>query len=253
MASVEIPEVVIGVPLFVPDDYNHFSIGAGEGPGGQDCLVVHGNVNRDYKAFQASPVTVPPIFTMPGGFNGSGGQDYSISFWIKLEAALTGCGSDGAGNWTHFLMGAQSATFAPGAASGPASSASEIFSITGYGTDRLTFSLAERWTGTSSNSGDAIITPSLGTAWHLIVATANSNNYTGLYIDDGVVSTGTVYNFTYGLYPPTNGYFFGIGPYSNGGTLQGLDVEHRIFGLAFHDHQLSDTERLLLFSTGSGA
>ena len=59
MASANLPEQIIGTPLFIPSANNFFSIDAGALPNGNDCLKILGATNRDYKAYHAAPTLTP--------------------------------------------------------------------------------------------------------------------------------------------------------------------------------------------------
>ena len=61
MASANLPEQIIGTPLFIPSANNFFSIDAGALPNGNDCLKILGATNRDYKAYHAAPTLHPDL------------------------------------------------------------------------------------------------------------------------------------------------------------------------------------------------
>lgn len=77
MASYTIPEEITGIPLFVPDLYDQFTILEEGLPNGDDCLTVFGNLSQSYKAYQATQVLVPNLFRTR--YDGP----WAVSFWFK--------------------------------------------------------------------------------------------------------------------------------------------------------------------------
>ena len=241
MASFEIPEEVIGVPLFVPSDYNFFSVEAAGMPNGDSCLVVHGDVNRAYKAFQTPQVVTPAIFTDLAVIN------WSMTLWLKL-GALT---NDTSLNLTQSLITCQTidaAQVTAAAAHGNAAVVDNksLFALVHQGTSGVYF---RRFCGGGFNTGSAAagsgnLTPSM---WTMLTFNITSTTNCDCYVNDSATpassgSGGIFYSQTANTLRK-----FCIGAYSNAVQANGRNGEWRIGKLAFHNHALNLTERSLLY------
>lgn len=240
MASYEIPEEIIGVPLFVPDGHDYFSIESGGMPNGDDCLVVHGDVSPYYKAFQPAPSVSPDLFRdrTAGG--------WAMVFWFR-GGLVTVVGTPFSP--LNAVIAVTSSTFTGNTVGGNANTS-------GYG--RQTGATGIVWgVGASNNSlgfGRPVtsqVTANWGTTitdnqWHMLVLNRNSNNSFALYKDNDATAVDTMTGST--ASGAASDPFLCIGSYSDNGDCQGRPGEYRLGKLSFHDHVLDQTERSLLWN-----
>lgn len=86
MSSYTLSEEIVGVPLFVPTDYDYFSIETAGLPNGDDCLKVLGATNRNGKAFQPAQVVSPNLFKTRTA------AGWAMVFWLKVPTSIAGSG-----------------------------------------------------------------------------------------------------------------------------------------------------------------
>jgi len=259
MTSYNIPEEIVGVPLFVPTAHSFMNIEAGGMPNGDDCLKLLGATNRDYKAFQPVQTVSPDLFRARNV--GTAGVGWSMSFWFK-GGNITGI--NGFTNSNQILFGvmnsAQTHTAAFWSTSdenfsnvmwavthwGGASSCGigyfHPYGINGSGT-----------IGSHTLNGGAALSPN---AWHLIVinvlpyavlgTSVNSRMYFDLDTTGTALSVLDDISSMSATSATTNAYFC-IGSYSDGTNMNGRDGDWFLGKLAFHDHILNSTERAFLY------
>lgn len=252
MTTFTIPEVVIGVPLWVPNSHDFFTVETGM-PNGDSCLAVHGNVNNTYKAIIKAPTLAKDIFNVS---NHTMGLDWSMSCWLKLKNlsvsastdVMLGCSTyatttfseGGRDIQTPLLMG-------PSFTSGFKVFREPLNNISSPDNQKAV--LAENVTGWDAFQD----------YWHLFVFNIATTGTPG-----SVLVTGTVWLDTYANAfasdtagnANTSGVFgapryLHIGAYGNG--MVGRGDEWRIGKWAFHDHLLSQSERLSMYQTMMGA
>lgn len=244
MASFEIPEEIIGVPLFVPDLNNYFSVEAAGMPNGDSCLIVHGDVSQDYKAFQKPQVTSPALFTDGSVLN------WAMTAWLKM-GALT---NDVTATMLKTMLSIQTIDAdhqhlanAYGAPAGGSTNSKTLWAMTHYGTTGVYWRrLAQN--GFSAGSPACGTTALATSLWKMVTINVIGNVQADMYIDDSAtaVSSGSGGNF-YGGQAANASRMFCIGAYSDHAAASGRPGEWRIGKLAFHDHPLNLTERSLLY------
>lgn len=222
MASYLIPEQIVGLPLFVPAANDFFSVDVGGMPNGENCLVMHGDVDRKYKAFMVPPVLSPNVFWSRTAI-------HSQVFWLK--APSTAPSSINAGE--HVMMSVESClqdqtnpTFGP--------AVWHIGAVSG-GSGRITYKA-----GTASINIDGARTG----GWHMITITNDGTNLHA-YLDNSATDLGPAAVASATL---TN-QILSIGGYSDVISVNhSLEHEWRLGKWSFHDHVLSAGERSTLFS-----
>lgn len=223
MASYTIPEEIVGLPLFVPDAYDFFEIEAAGMPNGDDCLLIHGDVNSNYKAFMPAPAVSPDLFRLrnPGGST----EEWAMSVWLKLPllGGTTGTYQNVLFGVMNSLMDDQSGDF--------------IWYVGTHlsGATRSVYFVENSSGGANKSYPDA--------NWHLYVVNHNGISSFEMFQDLDAVSSSS--NIAAGAF---SNLFFCIGAYSDAGTVDGYDQEWRMGKLAFHDHRLNQTERAMLYN-----
>lgn len=293
MANYTIPEEVIGIPLFVPEANDYFSIEPAGMPNGDPCLVVHGDVSRDYKAYQVAPLNTTPG-VVPGAFTsqqpsdvydpgywGSGlnvsqvnrprsNDAFAISFWIKPAANTTTAGSYF--DTRQILFGVMNdialnpCTTAGYIAPNPGwySATAQPYlhglnwAVTMRGNNSIGYMKQTVWRNTSQAGGGstycyAAIPPN---QWTFVVINAGAVPFSGdfegdsssIYLNDNFSAsmTGKTSSSFNSCSRPLDCYF-SIGSMSDGSNMNGREGEWRIGKLAFHDHHLNHSERLLMY------
>lgn len=223
MASYVIPEEIIGIPLFVPDTYDYFSIDSGGLPNGDDCLVVHGDVSQTFLAFQKAQTLSPNVFL-------SRASTWSMTFWLKAPGSGGGSGQMG----RFQIISVQNASYNVDSTIG----SNAVWMI---GADSLTSATLAFSFGAGANRIDGY----RDDTWHLITVDHRSNVSDGAVWRDTSLSSGTIGANNSAVNP---NMFLTIGSYSKLGNMNGYDREFRIGKLAFHDHLLNSTERALLYN-----
>ena len=258
MTSYYLPEIVTGEPLFVPSTHDSFSVEEASLPNGDPALVVHGDVNRDYKAHQLAQVLDPNVFLARNNTNAA---VFSISFWIKAPHLTHATGV----LHSQTIMSVQNLSFEPAA-----DAAMEVGGEAALGTAYVNCV----WNISSSNGGDSVgfyrmiqrptstvanpaliaqrvNVPILDNEWTFVVIDAtgpgtapagyaNLTPHAGVYLLEGGGTRRTdVINAA--------NQHFSLGAYSNQTTPNGREGEYRIAKIAFHDHILSEPEREMLY------
>ena len=241
MPSQVIPESIAGNDLLAPDAYNFFSIESGGLPNGDDCLVIHGDVDNDYKAFINSPALTPDLFREYAGVHIA---PYAISFWIKAPAFTgTSMAVDRA------LFGVCKATGEPQAA---AHGANALWTVGIAGSGNVFYCRGYQ----SGASSYIIYIEAVGVrdgTWHFVCFNAGTSNGTTpnlngeAFVDDGTTPTAsdTSVNGS-GAFPDPSDLYFSLGTYSD--TATSFNQEWRLGKLTFHDHHLNATERAALYN-----
>lgn len=252
MASHYLPETVLDLELFIPETNDFFSIDAGGMPNGDDCLTVHGNVSRNYKAFVNASTLTPNIF-----LSRSDGP-WAMSFWFKganitystitvsqtlfavMNSLCQNGGTDAGQVWTV------------SSTAGVAATANPI---------RFHQQRSSPTTGTGSYDGSVLVAQN---KWIFVVINKPFNTTGG----SGNNAVGTMYTRAEDAERETPTTLTGagsgsgsgspgigpgmklcIGAYSDIGNANGRDGEWRLGKLAFHDHMLTLTERSLMFNS----
>lgn len=253
MASYTIPEHVIPGELFVPDGHDYFSIESGGLPNGDDCLVVHGDVSTDYKAFQPAPALSPDMF-----------RDKRVlccmTFWIKLSA-ITPPGSGYRCDRT--LFGVMNSSFAgdtvtggqmgtPSTGQGARGFNNITWLVVATGATSIgIFRARNQYSFGNGGSIQAASVTIPEDTWTMVTfrLDASDGQQAKYALNDDVeyVNT-TTSDFGSDIAQASNPYFC-IGAYSdaNPTNVTGRDGEWRLGKLAFWDHALNATERALLF------
>lgn len=233
MASYNIPEEIVGIPLFVPNDYDFFSIETAGLPNGDDCLKIHGATNSNYKAFQAAQTLSPNVFL-------SRTSTWSMTFWVKGPNA-GGAASNVGENMLFGVMRADCAT-----ASLEVTSCVWGIGETNAGGERRIWYTAGA-SGSRLFTSGATINTFWNSTWQMVTITS-AGTVTGnaMYLNDVVlpiVTAGVTVTA-----PLTTQQYFCIGSYSDLSTLDGWDQDWYLGKLCFHDHVLNATERALLYN-----
>jgi len=247
MASYTISESVIGIPLFVPDAHNFFSIEAAGMPNGDPCLVVHGDVNRDYKAFMNAPALSPDIFRETKVYNAAAAP-VSLVFWIKM-ASYTGLVSPSAHRPDQTLISCSNGLWAPTNDISTVDSGNSVFNIEATN-DGIQFINPIPNATTDDYVGKK--TTALGTTWRMItvVKWETAGNAISLYLDDEVTATSTtvVEGSTTSSPKTMTDAKLCIGAYSDNGSCNGAPVEWRVGKISAHAEALNATQRALLYN-----
>lgn len=226
MASYEIPEEIIGVPLFVPDGNDYFEIVPGGMPNGDSCLRVRGDLSTNYKAFQPAPTTSPNI--------SADGTEWALTFWIK--APTTGSLS---GGFTSIIISMMNAD-----KDNVVFDANSLFAVSGAGTSVIGFSRGV--SGLSTRNISLSAAGARDGSWHLINFNVPGPSSTGAAHIDNEDTPQTTDTQTLSDFPNAN-QFLCIGSYSPLAGPTALASDYQIGKIAFHDHMLNQTERSLLW------
>lgn len=252
--SYVLPEEVTGIPLFVPTNYDYFSVESGGLPNGDDCLVVHGDVSQSYKAFQKAQTLSPNVF---GVRNASG---WSISFWIKAGVISAATGIRAA--QTIFAVESYDFNWADPMTSTAENNARArfmwgFFHNGGSTTPNIAFyrHISARATTGLGNprGGQYTQLPLAADAWNFVVvnisaASVSGNGGTVGYVNLTEYQGQETFGNNSGTHEAITGVqYLSLGSYSNGADVGGRAGEWRIAKLAIHDHHLSSDERTLLY------
>jgi hypothetical protein len=222
MPSYNIPEEIIGIPLFVPSPYDFFEIEVGGLPNGQDCLKINGATNRNYKAYQAAQILTPNVFWGRSAI-------HSQVFWLKAPSTNPSNTNTG----EHAMMAVQDAldsqtnpsfsdgTWHIGASSGAAG--------------RIQY---------KAGSATLTIDGARANVWKMVTITNDGTNLRA-YLDGAAAAVaGPIAVVTATI----TGYkFLIIGAYSDVGSVNALEHNWRLAKWSFHDVVLSDLERESLY------
>lgn len=243
MASYNIPEEVIGVPLFVPEANDFFSIEDSGLPNGDPCLVIHGDVSTDYKAYQPAPTLDPNILKAREGEL----PDWSMTCWLKVTNLGSGSGSG------PVMFGCSNSAVTSGW--GNSRNNNMKFLVGPYNTNGVSVNLQPGnnvASPTSSMNGyifNNSIWNSVSGQWHLFTLNIIDGTVAA-YINENTASSSDTFFTGLGT-GLSSGMYLHIGSYSN--SLVGRGDEWRMAKWAFHDHPLNQTERKLLYDTMVGA
>ena len=241
MASANIPESIVGTPLFVPSANNFFSIETAGLPNGEDCLKVLGGTNRDYKAYVAAQTLSPAIFT--DRLSG-----WSVSFWFKggnITPAGSGYRAD------EMLFGVMTAAWNADWTTA-ANATGVVWTVTHWsasGGSSCGIGLMKpkqqiNPAGNATAQVGAAITPNV---WHLITIYSGADGTPTMAIDNAAAANGS--NGASGQIGIAGSQFFSIGAYSDQPNMNGRQGDWYLGKLAFHDHALNLTERQLLYNS----
>jgi hypothetical protein len=227
MASVNIPEEIIGVPLFVPSANNFFQIDVGGMPNGDDCLSVLGATSRDHKAFIPAPSLTPDILAQ--------NVPWGLSFWISGPTS----------GWTQYSIIMSVETSLANTTPYTPTVQRPIVLYTGSTAGQLQF-MRSTLNSSSYIFQVTALTIMPGPAnWAFIVIDVPPAGQTGYaWNDDGTAPLSSDSQSNPGGAAAAD-QFLSIGGYANA---IGANVDYRIGKLAFHDHHLTQTERLLLYN-----
>lgn len=233
-----ISEIVEGADLFIPTSYDFFSIDTGGLPNGDDCLVVHGDLGN-YLAFVRCPDIGPSNI-----LNVNTNYQWSITCWVNIPT------TDAYG---VILSTANSAS---SGASASATSTNDPLRIqrvpTGYTSGGSLAYGNRRANNNLGNSGNWTTSGRYNT-WVMCTFILNQTSPTStpmaVYLNDEATQAGsqsaggTVSAWGSNLY-------LAIGHYGRPALY--YPAEFRIGKIAFHDHALDYTERLLLWHAMMG-
>src|SRR5262245_44048014 len=86
MASYTLPEEITGIPLYVPNAYDQFSIVSGGMPNGDNSLRIRGDISQSYRAFQQAQTLTPNIFL-------DRAAEWAVTFWFKCASTAVASGT----------------------------------------------------------------------------------------------------------------------------------------------------------------
>lgn len=249
MASYTLPEQITGIPLFVPDENDFFSIGVAAMPNGDDCLVVRGDLSTDYKAFQRSQVLSPPVFTS---------RTYatvlnvmSIVVWVRCSA-LTFAGS---GFSQAIMFAVMNALAAPLSITDTVWARTSAVWFVSAGTSSVNTVRMSKFSASSgvgaSASAEALVPTDTWTMLTFIPGSP-TDPFSGVFVNDEVTrpSTAIWTAANDGTFPATvqPNQFFSIGSYTTHANLKSRADQWRMGKLSFHSGKLNATERALLYN-----
>lgn len=248
-----IPEDVLGVPLYVPQQHNYFEIEDGGMPNGDACLVIRGDLSTDYKAFMRAPIMTPSDICNLGDLTLQ--DEWAMSCWFKLSN-LTGTPVDSA-----MMLGCSGYS-----SSAPASWTADRnpgFPFALMATNTVN---TVRWAreplnniASPASSKTMIMTPSFQLFqdyWFLVVinitvvplTSVTSSIFMDTY-NNALTSDSAGGSAPGGSYSGVPRYLH-IGAYHNGGV--GRADVWRMGKWAFHDHALTIAERLAMWQAMMG-
>ena len=247
MASYTLPERIVGTSLFVPGTNDFFEVGTGVDalPNGDDCLVVRGDLNPGYRAFQSVQTVVPPVFTSKA-YTTLNNQ--SIVFWVKCSVppAFSGTGINQA-----IMMQISTATWNPSTISSFDHTGGTIWTLAANSsvTNQLTFfkNTASSGGGSSANFNFTVPVDT----WTMVTIIPGASTGSGVFLDDSATNIGGAWPSGDGTFPLTSilaPSFFSIGHYSDGANLKNRADRWSMGKLSFHSGKLNQTQRALLHS-----
>ena len=244
MASYTIPEEITGIPLFVPDTYDFFSIESAGMPNGDDCLKVLGGTDRSYKAFQNAQTLSPNAFL-------SRTSEWAMSFWFKggnITPAGAGVRSD------EVLFGVMTAAWT-GSVDGSTGSSGPAFdyvwfvghySAGGGSSCGIGFVRGKQQINPGQIDTQGVGAADAANTWKLVTINVTADGPASLYLDDAT-SGATGSDPINGGIGMNAGQKLGVGSYSTAVGPNGRQGDWYLGKLAFHDHVLNSTERALLY------
>jgi len=239
MASYSIPEEVTGLYLFVPDDYDYFSIDATGMPNGDPCLIVHGNVSTNYRAFQKAQTLSPDVFL-------STASTWAMTFWFKC-AVTTSPGASGSVGLQANIMSVQTAA-------GPTSYSNNTNYVWSIGRKVAATDGKLSFLSNDQGANSQTSTNVCDNAWHLITINVNptSTGTATIYVDASASGGSAAKRGT----PATAGMFFSIGSYGQNAAAVSYNQEWRVGKIAFYSAPLTLGQRTSLYNamvSGGGA
>lgn len=247
MPSYNIPESVAGVPLFVPEDNDQFEIDVGGMPNGDDCLLIRGDLGRDYKAYMPAPTLSPDVFRYVNAA-------WSMSFWVKMgniayTTATPAHNQLAPNDAGQIMFGAMKST------ASVMNGSDKLWTISAWAPNSSPHcGIRYHRSGSVSYCNSGAFAPITPDEWAFVVIdnTAHMAHEPFIWVNN--VEVGSFHNAAAGYNYHTNnvGGFFGIGSYSENSPFSGRDGAWRLGKLAFHDHVLTETERETLYTTMVG-
>jgi hypothetical protein len=225
MPSYTIPEEIVGVPLFVPSANDFFSVDVGGLPNGEDCLLISGGTNRNYKAFMEAPTLTPNVFRSKTAV-------HSQVFWLKAPVAVTSNSNAG----EHIMMCVQEVTDPQ---TNPAFSTGTWCIGAGGNVGRIQFK--------QGVSGLSLNIEGARTAGWKMVTITNNGTTIATYLDD--VEAAAASGSIAGGAVTATGLVLCIGAYSDVGSVNSYEHDWRLGKWQFFDHVLNATERAILYHT----
>lgn len=254
MSSFTMPEEIIGIPLWVPNQYNYFLVEENSMPNGDPALVINGAVSDTYKAFMRAPVLSPHNIFHVG--DTLVGRAWSMSCWLKL----TNLGASGTGR-TMFGVSTRALTTFP---TSNDNNGDAILLVGPSGTSGFQ-TYRPALNNVASPNTSKVLTPNHATAWnlfqdywHLFVYTVSQDGVVGTYNTNANVYLDTYWSISQdGAGGSAAAGAFGtpaylhIGAYGSG--MLGRPDQWRMAKWAFHDHVLSTAERIALWQEMYGS
>jgi hypothetical protein len=257
MSRFTIPEEVIGVPLWVPDANNFFEIEESGMPNGDPCLVMRGDINPNYKAFLPAP-TMSPVNVLKSS-DTQVGREWSMSCWLKVPALSLGAAAQ------HVMFGCSTYTAVVNQST-ENHNLDIPFMVQPYSTNGF-YVFREplnnlgsgnnqtiRWFGTTGNTGFHLFLD----YWVLVVinyvTTFSSPNFSvigEMYFDTYLsanISDSSAGTAASGAFNSPS--YLHIGAYHSIG--QGRADLWRMAKWAFHDHALTQAERIAMWQAMYG-
>lgn len=251
MSAFTIPEVVLGVPLYVPSQYNYFTIDPAAMPNGDPCLIVNGAVSDQYKAFIPAPTWTQDILN--AGDNVAG-RAWSMSCWLKLSNLTVGVAN-------AVMLGCSA--YESGTPFNSDRNTGFPF-VLGTDTNVSIIRFKRECLNNVASPATAKIIEFLPSfsgfqdRWFLLVITVQQNGIAGswntvgnMYVDshpEAFVSDTAGGSAPSGSFLPRR--YLHIGAYHSGGV--GRNDQWRIGKWAFHDHVLSASERMSMWNAMMG-
>lgn len=253
MSAFTIPESVLGIPLYVPSQYNYFAVDPAAMPNGDPCLIVNGAVSDQYKAFIPAPTWSQDILN--AGDNVAG-RHWSMSCWLKLS------------NLTSLVANSVMLGCSAYESVTPFNSTSNVGFPFVLGTHSVSAGVIdfkrECLNNVASPPSSKIIelAPDFSQFqdyWFLLVVTVDQQGIAGawntvgnMYVDshpEAFVADTAGGSSPSGAFLPRK--YLHIGAYHSGGV--GRNDQWRIGKWAFHDHVLSAAERMSMWQAMYGA
>lgn len=245
MASYTLPERIVGTSLFVPDTNDFFEIGTGVDalPNGDDCLIVRGDLDPGYRAFQPTQVVSPAVFTSKAYtvFN-----NQSIVFWVKCSVppAFSGVGINQA-----IMMQISTPTWNPTTVSSFDHQGGTIWTLAANSSSINELTI---YKNTASSGGGASTSFNFTVpvdTWTMVTIIPGASAGSGVFLNDSATNVGGSWASGDGTFPNTSitsPSFFSIGHYSDGANLKNRADRWSMGKLSFHSGKLNQTQRALL-------
>lgn len=252
--SCTLPEDIIGIPLYIPNQFGYFDVETGALPNGDAALAVRGDLSTSHKAFMIAPHLSPvDIFYTADAQPTGTGRTWAMSCWLKLA----NLGGSGSGDVMLGCTAEQSGSFYADTRNQTAPLLLGSAGTNGYQVFREPLNNIASPPQTMSNwfSGSW---QGFQDYWFLFVinqltsggfaqVTALMDTYASADAGDTVAGgTSAALSFITNPRP-----YLHLGAYNNGGV--GRAGLWRIGKWAFHDHALTQAERLAMWQAMYGA